>query len=119
MAMLSRVAPEVPVSDLQAALAFYAQKLGFRVAAELPSGDYAIVERDGVAIHLFNVDPHQLSPVGLHIFTPHLDELQQELLSRGACLSQQIMRKPWGNRDFRINDAWGNQIKFTEPLAED
>ena len=119
MAMLARVAPEVPVSDLQAALAFYTQKLGFRVAAELPAGDYAIVERDDVAIHLFSVGDGQLSPVGLHVFTHDLEELQQELLSRGVRLSQAITRRPWGNRDFRVHDEWGNQIKFTEPSSDE
>jgi hypothetical protein len=29
-----------------------------------------------------------------------------------------IMRRPWGNREFRVNDDWGNQLKFTEPLVE-
>ncbi len=119
MVKLARVAPEVPVSDLKAALKFYEQKLGFRVVAVLPNGDYAIVERDEVAIHLFRDDTQKLSPVGLHIFTNQLDEFRQELLLRGACLSQEIIRKPWGNRDFRVNDDWGNQIKFTEPLSEE
>jgi hypothetical protein len=27
-----------------------------------------------------------------------------------------IVRKPSGNRDFRVNDDSGNVIKFTEPL---
>jgi len=25
----------------------------------------------------------------------------------------------WGNRDFRLRDEFGNEIKFTEPLTED
>ena len=115
---LSRVAPEIPVSDLRAALRFYEQKLGFVVAAELPGGDYAVVERDGVALHLFLDERQQPSPVGLHIFTHQLDELQQELKNRGVCLSHEIQRKPWGTRDFRVNDDWGNQLKFTEPVSE-
>jgi len=51
MAKLSRIAPEMPAADLAAALEHYAQRMGFRVAMRMP--DYAIVERDGVAIHLF------------------------------------------------------------------
>ena len=115
MATLSRIAPEVPVTDLQAALALYEQKLGFAVAAEAPGGDYAIVERDGVAIHLFLDEGRRSSPVGMHIFTHQLDELRQELADRGAAFSQGIQRKPWGTRDFRVKDDWGNELKFTEP----
>jgi predicted nuclease of predicted toxin-antitoxin system len=29
--------------------------------------------------------------------------------------SQGITLKTWGNRDFRLNDNSGNEIKFTEP----
>jgi hypothetical protein len=33
-------------------------------------------------------------------------------------LSQEIMCKPWGSRDVRVNDRSGNEIKFTEPLSD-
>jgi len=119
MVKLSRIAPELPVSDLKGALKSYQQKLGFEVVAEMPGGDYAIVERDGIAIHLFHSASQLLSPVGLHIFTNQLEELHGELQSRGAFLSQEIKRQPWGTRDFRVNDGWGNQLKFTEPLSNE
>ncbi len=118
MATLSRIAPEIPVSDLREAIEYYQQRLGFRVAMENPRGDYAIVERDDVAIHLFQDDTGSHSPVGIHIFTHELEELHAEIVRRGARLSQGIIQKPWGNRDFRVNDQWGNEIKFTEPLLE-
>jgi catechol 2,3-dioxygenase-like lactoylglutathione lyase family enzyme len=114
MARLSRIAPEVPVSDLRRAIEFYDQKLGFQVVMEMP--DYVIVERDDIAIHLFHDARDGHSPVGLHIFTRELDELHVELRRRGVALSQEIIRKPWGNRDFRLKDDSGNELKFTEPL---
>jgi uncharacterized glyoxalase superfamily protein PhnB len=118
MAKLSRIAPEIPVSDLRGSIEYYQQKLGFRVVQEMPSGDYAIVERDDIAIHLFQDESGGHSTVGVHIFTHELDELHAELEQRGARLSQQIERKPWGNRDFRVSDHSGNEIKFTEPLSD-
>jgi uncharacterized glyoxalase superfamily protein PhnB len=119
MAKLSRIAPEIPVSNLQGSIEYYEQKLGFRVVMQMPAGDYAIVERDGIAIHLFQDNTRSHSPVGIHIFTHQLDELHAELQQRGARLSQEIMCKPWGNRDFRVNDYSGNEIKFTEPQSSD
>ena len=98
---------------------YYQQQLGFRLTQELSAGDYAILERDEVAIHLFQGDSANHSPVAVHIFTEQLEELQRELRQRGARFSQEIVRKPWGNRDFRVKDPAGNEIKFTEPLAED
>jgi uncharacterized glyoxalase superfamily protein PhnB len=118
MAKLSRIAPELPVLNLHEAMEEYAHKLGFRVAMQTPKGDYAIVERDNVAIHLFPDDSRSHSPVGIHIFTPDLETLYAEFLKSGAHLTQGIERKPWGNRDFRLKDSFGNEIKFTEPLVE-
>ncbi len=119
MVKLSRVAPELPVSNLKESVKYYEQQLGFRAVVEMPGGNYAIVERDDIAIHLFQDDAQRPSPVGIHIFTEDLEALHTELKSRGARISQQILRKPWGNRDFRVHDDSGNEIKFTEPLSSD
>ena|SRR5258708_40259587 len=115
MPTLTRIAPEIPVSDLRESVEYYEQKLGFQLVMQMPSGDYAIVERDGIAIHLFEDNSRRLSPVGVHIFTPDLEDLYAEVQRRGASVSQPILRKPWGNRDFRVNDHSGNELKFTEP----
>jgi uncharacterized glyoxalase superfamily protein PhnB len=117
MAKLSRIAPEIPVFDLRDSIAYYEEALGFQVVMEMPNRDYAIVQRDGIAIHLFEDKSRGYSPVGVNIFTDQLDDLHDELQGRGARLSQGIVRKPWGNRDFRVNDRSGNEIKFTEPLG--
>jgi predicted enzyme related to lactoylglutathione lyase len=119
MAKLTRVAPELPATDLQASTTYYEQQLGFNLAMHLPDHGYAIVERDDIAIHLFEDSARTHSPIGIHIFTPDLDSLFAELKQRGAHLSQDIMQKPWGNRDFRVTDSSGNEIKFTEPLSSD
>ena len=40
-------------------------------------------------------------------------------LLRGAKITQKIERKPWGTLDFRLKDTFGNELKFTEPQAEE
>jgi uncharacterized glyoxalase superfamily protein PhnB len=119
IARVSRIAPEIAAHDLREPLAYYEQKLGFHVVSEMPEQKYVIVERDGIAIHLFGDSSHAHSPAGIHIFTDDLEDLYSELISRGAKITQPIVRKPWGNRDFRAADPFGNALKFTEPLAED
>ena len=114
-ARLTRIAPELPATNLREAIEYYEQKLGFQVAMRMPGGDYAIVERDGIALHLFEDAARVHSPAGLHIFTPDLDDLHAELKARGAHFKQEIARKLWGNREFRIGDQTGNELKFTEP----
>jgi uncharacterized glyoxalase superfamily protein PhnB len=116
MAKITRVAPEIPSADLQGALAYYEQKLGFRIAMRM--ADYAIVERDDVALHLFLDSSRQHSPIGIHIFCAELDVICAELQRSGALMTQEITRRPWGNRDFRVKDEFGNELKFTEPIEE-
>jgi catechol 2,3-dioxygenase-like lactoylglutathione lyase family enzyme len=116
MAKLVRVAPELPVADLEESLTYYVQKLGFSVAMQM--ADYAIVDRDDVALHLFLDDRGRSSPVGCHIFSGDLEVLMAEFKRNGAMVTQEIERKPWGNLDFRVKDASGNELKFTEPLGE-
>ena len=114
MLKLLRIAPELPTSNLAAAIEHYQQKLGFQVAMQMPGGDYAIVERNDIAIHLFQDNQRSHSPVGIHVFTPDLEDLYAEFQQSGAHLSQGIESKPWGTRDFRLKDEFGNEIKFTE-----
>ena len=118
MPNLLRIAPELPVLDVRRALEYYNDRLGFHTAMTMPAGDYAIVERDGVAIHLFQTNARH-APASIHIFVDGLDELHAELHRRGADVKQDIETKPWGNREFRVVDDSGNEIKFTEPLPEE
>lgn len=115
MAKLTRIAPELPSANVDESVVYYERKLGFAVVTRLPENEYAIVERDGVAIHLFRNRAANPAAVAIHIFTSDLDELFAELQSSGATITQKIERKPWGNRDFRVRDEFGNELKFTEP----
>ena len=114
MGSLTKVAPELPVPDLAAALEYYTGRLGFEVATIMPGRDYAIVERDEVSLHLFVPVSSAPAAVSIHVFASDLDELFGELESRGALVTQEIVRRPWGNREFRVADPAGNTIKFTE-----
>jgi uncharacterized glyoxalase superfamily protein PhnB len=114
MSKLTRIAPEVPAADLNAALDYYGRKLGFQTAMVMPDGQYAIVERDDIAIHLFQSPTLPVTPIGLHLFTAGIDDLHQELLHNGAHIVEGVVARPWGNRDFRVADPSGNELKFTE-----
>ena len=96
---------------------YYEAGLGFQTAVRMPDGDYAIVERDDVAIHLFQAGNGN-APESLQMFTDGLDDLYAEFLEWGANINQGIVRKPWGNRDFRVFNDSGNEMEFTEPPVE-
>jgi uncharacterized glyoxalase superfamily protein PhnB len=115
-ARLSRIAPEMPAPNVREAIAYYVERLGFELASARPEGEYAIVERDGVAIHLFRDGARLHSGVAAHVFVEEIEALYAELAGRGAEITQAIERKPWGNRDFRVLDLFGNELKFTESM---
>src|SRR5579863_1418550 len=94
MAKLTRIAPELPAANLDNALAYYEKKLGFTVVSRLPENDYAIVERDGLAIHLYTNQATKSAAVGLHIFTPDLDQLFAELQAAGATITRKSSESP-------------------------
>lgn len=109
----------MPVLNLANAVEYYQARLGFELKMTTPAGDYAVVQRDGVAMHLFAPDAASFHPVSVHIFTSDLDDLHAELKTAGATICQAIEKKPWGNRDFRVSDNSGNVLKFTEPANDD
>ena len=110
-ARLLCVAPELPVSGLESALRWYRDQLGFETRQRLD--DYAIVSRDGVDLNLFVAAP-DTAPASLHIYASGIDDLAAEVAARGAGLHQALESKPWGTRDFRVRDPFGNELKFTE-----
>lgn len=94
MARIAGIAPELPAANLPGAIAFY-EKLGFALASDTPQRDYAIVERDGIALHLFEDRMHRSAPMGMHLFTHDLAGLYEEFQDRGVHFAQKIERKPW------------------------
>src|SRR6266567_3069303 len=77
---LISIAPRFPVGDMEQALAFYGQ-LGF--VTTYRDGEFAIVERDGIALH-FNVsEGHSVCWIGV----TNIEALYQQYLPTGAIQS--------------------------------
>src|SRR5215469_735667 len=96
-AKLIAIVPQFLVLDLQAACAFYVEKLGFRVA--FTYGDfYAGVERDGIMIHLKLSDEPDASRqakqrndhLDVYIRVDDVAALYSEYQSRGVTFAQPL-----------------------------
>jgi hypothetical protein len=109
---LLSVAPRLAVHNMAEALTFYGH-LGFQTT--LNDGDFAIVERDDVALHLnaFSDPPKRHSVCWIAV--SHIDALYQEYLSTGAVQSS-LEARPWGFKEFVVNDPWRNLLLFTESI---
>jgi catechol 2,3-dioxygenase-like lactoylglutathione lyase family enzyme len=108
------VAPRFVVHDLEQALAFYRQ-LGFQTTYQ--DETFAIVERDGVDLHL---NYYADAPKGYSvcwIAVTNIDALYQHYLPTNAVQSP-LEARPWGLKEFFIRDPFGNLILFAERIPE-
>ena len=114
---LDFIAPRSLVADMEQALAFYAQ-LGF--ATTYHDDGFAIVERDGVALHFNTADseepPHD-SLLGW-ISVTNIETLYLQYVPTGAIQSP-LQVQPWGMKEFVLCDPFRTLLLFGESLPEE
>lgn len=109
-AKLQSVVPVIPASDMTASIEFYA-KLGFITAFNY--GDYVIIRRDEVEVHLFiNDDSHLAEWTSFRVKVTNVDALYHEFKNGG--IECKLETKPWGTRDLSLIDPTGVLITFQE-----
>ena len=123
-ACLTGIAPQFLVDDLETAIGYYRDRLGFGVDFSYQSF-YAAVSRDGIAIHL-KCAPKTLGDRAHRKQNEHLDAyigvtgvatLHDELRSRGALITKPPEARPWSCIDFYVEDPDGYILCFSEPIA--
>jgi len=106
------------VSDLEAAIRFYRDVLGF--TEDFRFGPYAGVHRDEVQLHLC---AHQVwkRPVGggaVVVFSDEVDQFCAEIRARGARIEADPADQAYGMRDFVVSDPDGNLLTFARSAEE-
>jgi catechol 2,3-dioxygenase-like lactoylglutathione lyase family enzyme len=106
--------PVLPVTSVEAALAFYEGKLGFTRA--VVQGDTAHVGRDGVFLQLCLAQGAARPDVpGCRIVTRDIEGLYAEYRKQRVIAPQgELELKPWGLREFTAVDPFGNHLVFAE-----
>jgi catechol 2,3-dioxygenase-like lactoylglutathione lyase family enzyme len=121
---LTGIAPQFLVDDLDRAVAYYRDKLGFELDFEYQSF-YAAVTRDGFAIHL-KCAPKLAADREHRKQNEHLDayiavlgirRLFSELKMRGAQVLKPLEERPWACLDFYVEDPDGYILCFSEQNA--
>jgi len=127
MPNLTYISPSFIVGSLKSSVAFYVDKLGFKIRYIGPDGNpfWAIVGRDNISIFLKEIAP-DLKPVPNHtrhewarwdayISAADPDILFGEYSSRGVTFHQPIRNDDDGLRGFEIKDADGYVLFFGRP----
>jgi uncharacterized glyoxalase superfamily protein PhnB len=119
--MLRAVHPILGTRDLERALAFYMQELGFELAFRDPSGpdNYAGVRRGDVELHVQWQDEQEMSTMRLRFYVDDPDQLVSEFEQRGVRIANPLKSTPWGTREFALWDPDRNALTFYRDLRTD
>ena len=121
---LTGIAPQFLVDDLDRAIAYYRDRLGFDLDFCYESF-YAGVSRDGLKIHLKcapkspgdRAHRKQHEHLDAYIGVAGVATLHDELRSRGATITRPPEARPWSCIDFYVEDPDGYILCFSEPTT--
>ena len=125
--VITAVAAELFVSDIQKSCDFFAQKLGFSIVFTYGEPSfYGQVKRDAARLNLKCMDRPVIDPelrereqlLSAEMGVDTADEIKQlylEFQAAGAEFQQTLMRQPWGAQNFVVRDPDGNLLLFAGP----
>jgi len=122
MAELTQVQCVLAVNDLAKSVAFYRDKLGFKVDFEV--GGWAWLSRGPFRLMLGHcpeerpareINNHSLFA---YVHVNGIDDLYRELKERGVDTIGRIADKPWGMREFVTTTPDGHRILFGQALKQ-
>jgi uncharacterized glyoxalase superfamily protein PhnB len=107
MTSIGQPVPELPVTDVERAQQHYQDALGFEIGWLYPDKGIGSVTRGNVTIFFRRRTP-PFEPAIHWVFAPDIDATYQELKSFGANIVDPLELKPWGIRQFTVQDLDGN-----------
>ena len=119
--------PEIPVSDMEAALEYYASRLGFTI--DWRGGDIAGISQGNCRLFLadaaFREHYGNTSPVVIWLnlgSNEEVDALYESWRGNQARIIAPPESKPWGLHEFTAADPDGNRLRvfydFATPARE-
>ena len=108
---LGQPVPELPIADVEKAQRYYRDVLGFEIGWLYQGKEIGSVSRGHVAI-FFRRRRAPFEPAVHWVFAEDIDATYEELRSLGAKIVEPLETKPWGLRQFTVEDLDGNRFYF-------
>jgi len=108
---IAQPVPELPVADVERAQQHYRDALGFEITWLYPDKEIGAVSRGDVGI-FFRKRARPFEPAVHWVFADDIDATYAELTSLGANIVEPLEKKPWGLRQFTVEDLDGNRFYF-------
>lgn len=105
--------PELPVADVERAQQHYRDVLGFEIGWIEPDKGIGAVSCNGWAI-FFRKRHRPFEPAIHWVFAEDVDATYEALKTSGAKITDPLEKKPWGLRQFTVEDLDGNVFYFHE-----
>lgn len=103
--------PELPVADVERAQQHYREALGFEIGWLYHDKEIGAVSRGNVTIFFRKRKP-PFEPAVHWVFAEDIDSSYRELRASGANIAEPLETKPWGLRQFTVEDLDGNRFYF-------
>ena len=111
--------PIIGTRDINRAIEFYVERLGFQLAFQdnTDAPNYVGFRRDQVELHMQFQYEHEMSTIRLRFLVDDPDSLFTEYQQRGVeCSASGIRDTPWGTREFALYDMDRNSLTFYRDL---
>ncbi len=109
--------PFLPVADVDEAVRFYVHTLGFTLdwTWGKPTSD-AGLRRDSLSLYLTRNADLAAKVRGLEVvlLVANIDAAYEEHRRNNAPIVEALEQKPWGTREYRIDDPTGYRLRITE-----
>lgn len=112
MTSMGRPVPELPVADVERAQQHYRDALGFEIGWLYPGKAIGAVSRGDMGPIFLRKRKPPFEPAVHWVFAEDIDATYQELKSLGANIVDPLEKKPWGLRQFTVQDLDGNLFYF-------
>lgn len=118
--MVRQIAPVFFTTNIPSTLSYYKDKIGFDCLGTWQDPPvYAIVARDGRAIHFRCAEPPAANPskysdelLDAYLFVEDADALYSEYAERGVEFFRHLADMPWNSREFVVKDCDGRLLAF-------
>jgi catechol 2,3-dioxygenase-like lactoylglutathione lyase family enzyme len=118
--MFKETHPILGTRDIQRAIEFYIQQLGFKLAFsdKADSPNYVGFRRDAVELHMQFQFEHEMGTIRLRFLVNDPDALFNEYRQRGVeCTPNSVRDTPWRTREFALYDLDRNALTFYRDLT--
>lgn len=112
-------APVIHVRDLMQSISYYIDVLGFSL--DFQYGEYVGLKHNGILLHLSSsLNPGWKKEPGtghVCIDCDEVDVYYEGIQSKGAVISAPLNNRPYGMRDFAVDDPDGNTLVFGKMIT--